>query len=122
MNGSASLPSTVDLYINGINLYKDSVVPGNYNLPAGSIVNQAGDAQIVVEDILGNKTVRSFPVYINNRLLKPRLNEYNISLGKLRYNYDYVDDDYREFLLNCFSGEDLPFQLPWVEIFYIVRK
>ena len=109
LNGSASLPSTVDLYINGINLYKDSVVPGNYNLPAGSIVNQAGDAQIVVEDILGNKTVRSFPVYINNRLLKPRLNEYNISLGKLRYNYDYVDNDYREFFTKLFFRRGLTF-------------
>ncbi|WP_216935062.1 MULTISPECIES: fimbria/pilus outer membrane usher protein [unclassified Acinetobacter] len=107
LNGSASLPSTVDLYINGINLYKDSVVPGNYNLPAGSIVNQAGDAQIVVEDILGNKTVRSFPVYINNRLLKPKLNEYNISLGKLRYNYDYVDDDYRDFFTKLFFRRGL---------------
>lgn len=97
LNGSASLPSTVDLFINGVRLYRDSITPGTYNLPAGGVVNQAGDAQIVVEDILGNRTVRSFPVYINSRLLKPRLNEYNISLGKLRYNYDLVDDDYRDF-------------------------
>lgn len=97
LNGSASLPSTVDLFINGVRLHRDSVTPGNYNLPAGGIVNQAGDAQIVVEDILGNRTVRSFPVYINSRLLKPKLNEYNISLGELRYNYDVVDDDYRDF-------------------------
>ncbi|ATO18697.1 hypothetical protein BS636_02980 [Acinetobacter sp. LoGeW2-3] len=97
LNGSASLPSTVDLFINGVRLYRDSVTPGNYNLPGGAIVNQAGNAQIVVEDILGNRTVRSFPVYINSRLLKPKLNEYNLSVGKLRYNYDVADDDYRDF-------------------------
>lgn len=102
LNGSASLPSTIDLYVNGVRLYRDSVTPGNYDLPAGAIVNQAGDAQIVVEDILGNRTVQSFPIYINNRLLKPKLNEYNISLGKLRYDYDYVDDDYREFFSKLF--------------------
>lgn len=102
LNGSASVPSTIDLYINGVRLYRDSVTPGNYNLPAGAMLNQAGDAQIVVEDILGNRTVQSFPVYINSRLLKPKLNEYNISLGKLRYNYDYVDDDYREFFTKLF--------------------
>src|SRR5690606_4357765 len=102
LNGSASVPSIIDLYINGVRLYRDSVTPGNYNLPAGAMLNQAGDAQIVVEDILGNRTVQSFPVYINSRLLKPKLNEYNISLGKLRYNYDYVDDDYREFFTKLF--------------------
>ncbi|QKQ69220.1 fimbria/pilus outer membrane usher protein [Acinetobacter sp. 10FS3-1] len=102
LNGSASLPSTIDLYINGIRLYRDSITPGNYNLPAGAIFNQAGDAQVVVEDILGNRTVQSFPIYINSRLLKPKLNEYNISLGKLRYNYDYVDDDYRDFFTKVF--------------------
>ncbi|MEK5764720.1 fimbrial biogenesis outer membrane usher protein, partial [Acinetobacter junii] len=47
LNGSASLPSTVDLFINGVRLYRDSITPGNYNLPAGGVVNQAGDAQIV---------------------------------------------------------------------------
>ncbi|WP_347455987.1 fimbria/pilus outer membrane usher protein [Acinetobacter thermotolerans] len=96
LTGSASLPSTIDLFINGVSLYRNSVTPGNYNLPGGAIVNQAGDAQIVVEDILGNRTVRSFPIYINSRLLKPKLNEYNFSAGKLRYNYDVVDDDYRD--------------------------
>lgn len=97
LTGSASLPSTVDLFINGVRLYRDSVAPGYYNLPAGGVLSQAGNAQIVVEDILGNRTVRSFPVFINSRLLKPKLNEYNISFGKLRYSYDSVDDDYRDF-------------------------
>src|SRR5690606_13527587 len=97
LKGSAALPSTVDLYLNGVQLYKNSVTPGNYSLPTGALINQAGNAQIVVEDILGNRTVQSFPIYINNQLLKPKLNEYNFSLGKLRYNYDEVDDDYRDF-------------------------
>ena len=102
LKGSAALPSTVDLYLNGIQLYKNSVTPGNYSLPTGALINQAGSAQIVVEDILGNRTVRSFPIYINNLLLKPKLNEYNFSLGKLRYNYDEVDDDYRDFFSKLF--------------------
>lgn len=58
--------------------------------------------RVVVEDILGNTTVQSFPVYINNKLLKPDLNEYNISLGKIRYNYDLQSNDYREFFSNIY--------------------
>ncbi|OTG68608.1 hypothetical protein B9T25_03705 [Acinetobacter sp. ANC 4470] len=97
LQGSAALPSTVDLYINGVNLYKQSITPGNYSLQTGATIDQTGDAKIVVEDILGNQTVRSFPVYISSQLLRIGLNEYDISLGKLRYNYDEDDSDYRDF-------------------------
>lgn len=97
LQGSAAVPSTVDLYLNGVNLYRENVAPGSYSLPTGSLLNKSGNAQIVVEDILGNRTVRNFPIYINSRLLKPELDEFNISIGKLRYGYDEVESDYRDF-------------------------
>lgn len=97
LQGSAAVPSTVDLYLNGVNLYRENVAPGSYSLPAGSLLNKSGNAQIVVEDILGNRTVRNFPIYINSRLLRPDLDEFNISIGKLRYGYDDVESDYQDF-------------------------
>ena len=102
LNGSAALPSTVDLYINGVSQYQQQVTPGHYNLNTGANIQQAGEAQVVVEDILGNRTVQNFSVYVNSQLLKPGLNEYNVSLGKLRYDYDTVSDDYREFFSNVY--------------------
>lgn len=102
LRGSAVLPSTVDLYINGISIYQQQITPGDYNLPTGANIQQAGDAQVVVEDILGNRSVQSFPVYINSQLLKPKLTEYNVALGKIRYNYDYKDNDYRDFFTNLY--------------------
>ena len=102
LNGSAALPSTVDLYINGVNQYQQQVTPGHYNLNTGANIQQAGEAQIVVEDILGNRTVQNFSVYVTSQLLKPGLTEYNISLGKLRYDYDIVSDDYRDFFGNAY--------------------
>lgn len=102
LRGSAVLPSTVDLYINGINLYQQQVTPGHYTLNTGANIQQSGEAQVVVEDVLGNRTVQSFPVYVTTQLLKPGLNEYNFSAGKLRYDYDYVSDDYREFFGNLY--------------------
>lgn len=102
LRGSAIVPSTVDLYINGVSIFQQSISPGDYNLQVGANIEKAGQAQIVVEDVLGNRTVQSFPVLISNRLLKPGLNEYNISLGKVRYNYDSKSDDYREFFTNLY--------------------
>lgn len=102
LKGSAALPSTVDLFINGVNMYQQKVTPGYYALQSGASIQQGGQAQIVVEDVLGNRTVQSFPIYINNRLLKTGLNEYNFSLGKMRYNYDKESSDYREFFSNLY--------------------
>lgn len=102
LKGSAVLPSTVDLYINGVSIFQQNVTPGDYNLQVGANIEKAGQAQIVVEDILGNRTVQSFPVLISNRLLKKDLNEYNISLGKIRYNYETKPDDYRDFFTNLY--------------------
>ncbi len=32
LNGSAALPSTVDLMLNGVSLYKQAITPGKYSL------------------------------------------------------------------------------------------
>lgn len=102
LRGSAIVPSTIDLYINGVSIYRQNVTPGDYTLQTGANIQQSGNAQIVVEDILGNRSVQNFPVLINNRLLKVGLNEYNVSLGKLRFNYDYDSNDYRDFFTNVY--------------------
>ena len=102
LRGSAALPSKVDLLLNGVSIYQQQVTPGDYALQTGASIQEAGNAQVVVEDVLGNRTVQSFPLMINNRLLLPKLNEYNISLGKLRYNYNIENDDYREFFSNLY--------------------
>lgn len=107
LQGSARLPSTVDLYINGVSIYSQKVSPGDFNLQTGAQIQQAGNAEIVVEDVLGNRSVQSFPILVTNRLLRPDLSEYNISLGKLRYNYNIDSNDYREFFSNFYYRRGL---------------
>ncbi|OTG67394.1 fimbria/pilus outer membrane usher protein [Acinetobacter silvestris] len=102
LQGSARIPSTVELYINGVNIYNQKVTPGDYNLQTGSQIQQSGNAQIVVEDILGNRSVQSFPIIVTSQLLRKGLSEYNVSLGKLRYNYNSDSSDYRDFFANTF--------------------
>ncbi len=102
LKGSAVLPSTVDLYIDGVNIYQKKISPGDYNLQTGANIESAGTAQMVVQDVLGNTTVRSFPVLISSKLLREGLNDYNVSLGKLRYSYDEENNDYREFFTSAY--------------------
>lgn len=107
LQGTARLPSTVELYMNGVKIYNQKVSPGDYVLQTGSQINYTGNAQIVVEDVLGNRSVRTLPILINNKLLRKGLSEYNISLGKLRYNYYTSSNDYRDFLANLYYRRGL---------------
>lgn len=100
--GSALVPSTVDLMINGNKAYNTKVNPGEFNLNNHINFRGLGQAEMVVEDIMGNKTVQNIPIFVNERLLKKGLNDYSISAGKLRYNYSEESDDYREWFGNAY--------------------
>lgn len=97
VQGSALTQSTVDLMINGSQAYNARVNPGQYNIDSNIGFSGLGDAQIIVKDILGNTTVQNISVFVDQRLLRPGLTDYNFSVGKLRYNYAYDDNDYREW-------------------------
>ena len=95
--GSALTQSSVDLIINGAQAYNAKVNPGQFNIDSNIGFNGLGNAEVVVKDILGNTTVKSIPIFVNQRLLRPGLTDYNLSVGKLRYNYAHDDNDYRNW-------------------------
>lgn len=95
--GSALVPSTVDLIINGNKAYNTKINPGEFNLNNHINFRGLGQAEMIVEDIMGNKTVQNIPIFVNERLLKKGLNDYSLSAGKLRYNFSEDSDDYREW-------------------------
>lgn len=97
VQGSALTQSTVDLMINGSQAYNAKVNPGQYNIDSNIGFSGLGDAQVIVKDILGNTTVQNISVFVDQRLLRPGLTDYNFSAGKLRYNYAYDDNDYRDW-------------------------
>lgn len=97
IQGSALTQSSVDLIINGTQAYNAKVNPGQFNIDSNLGFNGLGNAEVVVKDILGNTTVKNIPIFVNQRLLRPGLTDYNISAGKLRYNYASDDNDYRDW-------------------------
>lgn len=97
VQGSALTQSTVDLMINGSQAYNAKVNPGQYNIDSNIGFSGLGDAQVIVKDILGNTTVQNISVFVDQRLLRPGLTDYNFSAGKLRYNYAYDENDYRDW-------------------------
>ncbi len=92
--GQAAVPSTIDLYVNGLRRYSGDAPAGPFQLGAVPIVNGAGEAQVVVTDALGRQTTYDFPFYTTSQLLRQGLSDYSLDLGFVRRNYGIASFDY----------------------------
>jgi len=87
--GSATLPTSVELYINGIQQYTGQVPAGPFELNALPTVSGAGNAQVVLTDALGRRTSVDFPFYNSSRLLREGLSDWSFETGYVRTDYGY---------------------------------
>ena len=85
--GQANLPSTIDLYINGLKQYSNDVPAGPFQLNTVPTVNGNGQAQVVVTDALGRQKTLDFSFYTANQLLRAGLSDYSLEAGFARTNY-----------------------------------
>ena len=92
--GSATLPSSVELYMNGVKYYNGEVPAGNFELNTLPNINGAGEAQVTMTDALGKTTVQNFSFYNDQSLLRQGLSEWSAEAGVVRNNYGYVSFDY----------------------------
>ncbi|BEN39589.1 fimbrial biogenesis outer membrane usher protein [Serratia nevei] len=99
--GSAAVPSTVDLFINGYKSSSNSLNSGPFTLTNVPYINGAGEATVVTTDALGRQVSTSVPFYVSNILLRQGLSDFDISLGAIRKNYGIDNADYSNA---AFSG------------------
>jgi outer membrane usher protein len=92
--GLATLPSTVDIFINNAKVGEQQVQPGPFSITNIPIVSGAGNVQLVVRDAFGREQVVSQPFYATQALLRQGLSDYDVEGGTLRRNYGIVSDDY----------------------------
>ena len=92
--GSATLPSAVELYVNGLKQYSGEVPAGPFELNTAPSISGAGNAQLVLTDALGQSSTVNFSLYDTHRLLQPGLSDWSIELGTVRENYGIKSFDY----------------------------
>lgn len=85
--GSAVLPSTVDLFINGIKQSSQQVPPGQFQLSSVPSLNGAGQAQMVITDVNGQSRTISFDLYGTSQLLQAGLTDWSLEAGLVRRDY-----------------------------------
>lgn len=92
--GSATLPSAVELYVNGLKQYSGDVPAGPFELNTAPSISGAGNAELVLTDALGQSSTVSFSLYDTHRLLQPGLSDWSVELGTVRENYGINSFDY----------------------------
>ena len=92
--GQASVPSTVDLFVNGYRSSSHQVQPGPYSLTNMPFVNGAGNAVIVTTDAVGRQVTTTLPFYVASDLLKSGLSDFSFAAGSIRENYGISNFDY----------------------------
>lgn len=92
--GSASLPSTVELILNGQRIAGSRIDPGPFALDTLPPLNGYGEANLVVTDIHGRSFATAMPFYVSSALLRSGLTDYSIAAGAIRRNYGISNFDY----------------------------
>lgn len=85
--GSAVLPSTVDLFVNGLRQSSQQVAPGPFQLTSTPALNGTGQAQLVVTDITGQSRMVSYDLYGTPQLLQAGLSDWSLDIGAVRRDY-----------------------------------
>ncbi|TZF90978.1 fimbria/pilus outer membrane usher protein [Cognatilysobacter lacus] len=93
-SSSAAVPSSVELYVNGLRQSKVDVDPGPFVLSEFPRVLGASEALVVVTDELGRKVQTSVPLYVDYERLAAGLTDFSVDAGLLRLRYGDRPDLY----------------------------
>lgn len=94
LSGSATVPSTVDVLVDGQRVLSREVPPGPFAVPQLPVISGANSITLIVTDALGRQQVQTLPFYASSNLLAPGLQTYAVAAGALRRNWGSVSDDY----------------------------
>ena len=92
--GSALVPSTVDVYSDSIRRFSAEVPAGPFTLNDLPFGTGSGDAQVVVRDVKGRETRIDLPFLVSSDLMRKGIFDYALALGHPRLGIGTVTDRY----------------------------
>jgi outer membrane usher protein len=93
-SGVATVPSTVDVFVNNQLVTSNQLPPGPFIIDRLPTVSGTGDVSVVVRDALGREQVLTQPFYSSTSLLAPGLDQFSIDFGSIRENYALESNQY----------------------------
>jgi outer membrane usher protein len=94
VTGLSAAPSTVELYVNDALRQTSKVPSGPFSIDNFPALTGAGEARVVVRDILGRETVITQSFFSNANLLEENLSDWSFELGAIRNQLGTENADY----------------------------
>ena len=92
--GTATVPSTVDVFVNNQLVSSNQVPAGPFVIDRLPTVTGTDAVNVVVRDALGREQVVSQSFYTGSTLLARDLTQYSVDLGSVRDDYGLASDHY----------------------------
>lgn len=93
-SGLAPLPSTVEIYMNGMLYRTEQVAPGPFDLRNITAAGGGNLLDVVIRDPFGNETRIQNPFYSSETVLAKGLHQYSYNAGFLREEYGEQSNQY----------------------------
>jgi outer membrane usher protein len=93
-SGTATVPSTVDVFVNNQLVTSSQLPPGPFIINRLPTVSGTGDVSVVVRDALGREQVLTQAFYTSTALLAQGLTQFSVNLGKIREDYAIESNQY----------------------------
>lgn len=93
-SGSATLPSTVDVFLNDARAVSQPVDAGPYSVTNLPLISGGGVAHVVVTDATGQQTEAALPFFATPTLLAPGVADFSAGAGVARTDYGLASDSY----------------------------
>jgi outer membrane usher protein len=106
-SGAATVPSTVDVFVNNQLAATAQTSAGPFVIDRLPAVTGTGDISVVVRDAMGRETVMTQSFYSSNSLLAPGLTAYSLNIGSLRDDYALASDHYGPTLAEASYGRGI---------------
>jgi outer membrane usher protein len=87
LEGTAAVPSVVDVYVNNALQGSREVTPGPFELTNVPVQSGRGTVQLVMRDLLGRQIVAEHSYYASSALLRPGLHDFSYEIGFARSGY-----------------------------------
>ena len=94
ISASSVVPSSIALYINGVQQYSSNVPAGPFVVNQIPGITGAGQATIVTRDALGRSIATTVPLYVDTRSLARGLSSYSVEAGFVRRRFSVRSFDY----------------------------
>ncbi|MDE2305207.1 MAG: fimbrial biogenesis outer membrane usher protein [Gammaproteobacteria bacterium] len=106
-SGTATVPSTVDVFVNNQLVTSTQVPAGPFVINRLPTISGAGDVNVVVRDALGREQVLTQQFYSSTSLLASGLDRFSFNLGAVREDYGLSSQHYGPMVAEGTYGRGL---------------